>query len=212
MVLNSMNENGYIVFDVSLLAPESHDLVKGIIEENNLTFVVSLGMLKVFKQIRKLKGYLLLWDIDVGYADLIANFLERINFFKKVKVVHVKDLPKPEFLDLLKDEIRKRKIVNEGFVDFLAEEMCLVLNGYPVLCTAASSWKIVEFFKGIGAEIKSVIRARIYEKSRMLKTKKFKLSALAMGLRAAFVYALQGPLAAIGILGTDTIKLVIVNG
>ena len=202
-----------------MLAPESHDLVKGIIEENNLTFVVSLGMLKVFKQIRKLKGYLLLWEIDVRYADLIANFLERINFFEKVKVVPVEDLPKPEFLDLLKDEIReylkklvKEGFVDEGFVDFLAEEMCLALNGYPVLCTAASSWKIVEFFKGIGAEIKSVIRARIYEKSRMLKTKKFKLSALAMGLRAAFVYALQGPLAAIERLGTDTIKLVIVNG
>lgn len=210
--LNSMDENRHIVFDVSLLAPESHDLVEGILEENNLTFVMSKEMAQVFKGIRGLKGYLRLWEIDVRYADLIADFLERIKIFERVKVVAVEDLPKPKFVGFLEDVIREKKIVHEDFVDFLAEEMCLALNGYPIICTATSSWKIVKFFEGIGAKVKRTARARIYEKMRMLKTKKFKLAALAIGLNVAFVYVLEGPLDAINILGTGAINLVIVNG
>ena len=90
--------------------------------------------------------------------------------------------------------------------------MCLALAGYPILCTSASKWKIVEFFERIGAKVKRVVHMRVREKGEMLRMRKFRNMVLAMGLSAAFVYVFAGPLAAFTELGATAITLIVVDG
>ena len=201
-----------IIFDVSLLAPQSHDFVEGLLEEGNLTFVATIGMLKILRDIQKFKGLLHLWDINPRYAKLIASFVERVNLYEKVKPIALEDLPEHRFWGFLRELIYEKGVTEDILADFLAEEMCLAFAGYPILCTAASPWKIVEFFEKIGARVKRVIHAHMREKAEMLRTKKFGLLVSAMGLNTAFVYVLTGPLGALGVLGSEVITLVIVDG
>lgn len=206
-----IEENRTVVFDVSLLAPEAQELVSALLEEGNFTFIATPLMLRVFKEIDKYRGLLRLWGIDTRYAELISKFLYKVEFFERVKPISVEDLPEREFLGLLKGLIRERN-VGPAFEDFLAEEMCLAIAGYPILCIAGSRWKIVEFFEKVGAKVKKVIHMRVREKGEMLRTRKFRNMVLAKGLGAALVYAFGGPIAALTNLGAEAIKLIIVDG
>jgi len=200
-----------VVFDVSLLSPDSLELVRVLLEEGNLTFVATLTMLKIIHEIDKYRGLLRLWNIDTRNAELILRFLHELKFFEKVKTVAIEDLREKEYLVFLKELIREKNIA-PAFEDFLAEEMCLALAGYPILCTSASKWKIVEFFERIGAKVKRVVHMRVWEKGEMLRMRKFRNMVLAMGLNAAFVYVFAGPLAAFTELGATAITLIVVDG
>jgi len=200
-----------VVFDVSLLSPDSLLLVQALLEEGNLTFIVTLTMLKLFREIHMYKGLLRLWNIDTRSAEWILKSLQILNFFERVKTVNIEDLREKEYLGFLKEMIREKEIA-PGVEDFLAEEMCLALAGYPILCTAASKWKIVEFFEGIGAKVKETIHIGMREKGEMIKTEKFRNMVLAKGLGAALVFVFAGPLGAFIKLSTDAITLIIVDG
>lgn len=203
--------NRLVVFDVSLLAPESLQLVQALLEEGGLTFIATPAMLRILKEIDKYRGLLRLWNIDTRYAEHALKFLYYLKFFDKVKLVSVEDLPEKEYLGLLKELIREKEIAL-GFEDFLAEEMCLALAGYPIFCTSASGWKVVEFFEKVGAKVKRVVHLRVREKGEMLRTSRFRNMVLAMGLNAAFVYAFAGPLAAFTEFGGAIITLIVVDG
>ena len=203
--------NRMVIFDVSLLAPESLQLVQALLEENGLTFVATPTMLKILREIDKYRGLLRLWNIDTRYAEPALKFLHHLKFYDRVKEVSVENAPEKEYLGLLKELIREKEIA-PSLEDFLAEEMCLALAGYPIFCTSASRWKIVEFFMKIGAEVKRVIRLRVREKGEMLRTSRFRNMVLAMGLNAAFVYAFASPLTAFTELGATAIKLIVVDG
>jgi len=200
------------VFDVSLLSPESLDLLKGILDEGNLTFVLTREMLKVLREIREYRGLLRLWGINTRYAEFIADFLGKIGFFEKVKAIALEDLPDRKFVEYLRELIHEKDVTRGILADYLADEMCLALVGYPILCTSASRWKIVEFFEAIGARVKGVVHAHLREKAEMIRTKRFRLMVLAKALGAAFVYVLTGPLGLFGMLGPEVISLVIVDG
>jgi hypothetical protein len=139
-------ENRMIVFDVSLLAPESLELVKALLEQGNLTFVATPTMLKILREMDKYRGLLGLWNIDTRHAERILDILHGSKFFEKVKIIAVEDLREKEYLGFLMELIRERDVA-PYFEEFLAEEMCLAIAGYPILCTSASPWVIVEFFK-----------------------------------------------------------------
>lgn len=201
-----------VVFDVSLLSPESLDLLNGLLNEGNLTFVLTIEMSKILREVRENKGLLRLWGINTRYAEYITDFLRRTKFFEKVKVVVLEDLPVHKFLGDLKGLIRKKDIAQGILADFLAEEMCLAFVGYPILCTSTSRWKIVEFFERVGAKVKGVVHAHLKEKAEMIGTKRFRLMVLAKALGAAFVYVFTGPLGLFGMLGPEVISLVIVDG
>jgi hypothetical protein len=200
-----------VVFDVSLLSPHSLELVRVLLEEGNLTFVATPTMLKIIKELDKYRGLLRLWNIDTRNAELILKILHDLKFFEKVKIVAVEDLREKEYLGPLMELIREKEIA-PGIEGFLVEEMCLAVAGYPILCTSASKWKIVEFFERIGAKVKRVVHMRVREKGEVLRTEKFRNMVLAMGLSAAFVYVFAGPLAAFTELGATAITLIVVDG
>jgi hypothetical protein len=206
-----VEEERTVVFDVSLLSPDSLELVRVLLEEGNLTFVATSTMLKIIKELDKYRGLLRLWDIDTRNAELILRILHELKFFEKVKTVAIEDLREKEYLGFLIELIREKEIA-PGVEDFLAEEMCLVLAGHPILCTAASKWRIVEFFEGIGAKVKETIHVGMREKGEMLKTEKFRNMVLAKGLGAALVFVLAGPRGAFIKLIPDAITLIIVDG
>lgn len=200
-----------LVFDTSLLTTDSLALVQALLEEDNLTFTVTLDMLKIFRELDTNRGLLRLWDIDTRYAEWILNHLYFLKFFERVKVVNIEDLPEKEYLGLLEDLIREKEVA-PGFKDFLADEICLALTGYPILCTASSRWKIIEFFEKIGAKVRRTIHMRAREKGIMLRTSKFRNMVLAMGLKVAFVHVFAGPLVAFTELGGAAIILIVVDG
>jgi hypothetical protein len=207
-----VEEGKLVVFDVSLLAPHSQDLLQALIVEGNLTFVATPRMREVLKEIEGYRGLLKLWNIDTRYARLIADFLRQTKLVEKVKVTACEELPEYKLWGYLKDAIVEKKITSDILADFVADEMCLVLGGYPILCTASSKWKIVEFYEKIGVRVKRTIHVRLKEKGEMLGTKKFRNMVLAKGLDVAFVYAFAGPLVAFTDLGAAAITLIIVDG
>ena len=207
-----VEEGKLVVFDVSLLAPHSQDLLQTLIVEGNLTFVVTPRMQGILKEIEGYKGLIKLWNIDTRYAKSIANFIHQTKLVDKVKVIACEELPEYKVWGYFKDALVEKEITRDILADFVADEMCLALAGFPILCSASSQWRIVDFFKKIGASVKKIIRARIKEKGEMLRTNKFPLMVLAKGLRIAFIYVIKVPLDVFAQFGLEMISLVIVDG
>jgi hypothetical protein len=178
-----------------------------------LTFIATPGMLRLLGEIKEYRGLLRLWGIDPRYASLVARFIRRTKLIEKVKPVAVEDLPEYEIWGSLVRSIVKSGITEKGLLsEFVADEMCLALSGYPIFCTSSSQWRIVQFFEKVGAKVRRTIHARLEEKGKMLRTRNFRLMALAMGINAAFVYVFRGSLDALLALGSGVITLVIVDG
>jgi hypothetical protein len=207
-----VEESRLVVFDVSLLAPHLQDLLQALIVEGNLTFVATPRMQGILKEIEGYKCLLKLWNIDTRYARSIADFLRQTKLVEKVKVIACEELPEYKVWGYLKDAIVEKEITSDILADLVADEMCLAIAGFPILCSASSHWKIVEFFKKIGVSVRKIIRARIKEKGEMLRTKKFRLMVLAKGLRIAFIYVIKVPLDVFAQFGLEMISLIIVNG
>jgi len=205
-------ESQTVVFDVSLLAPYSQELVKALLEKRNLTFIVTPRMQEMLKKLEEYKGVLRLWDIDVRYCRLISDFIHQTGLMDKIKVVSCEEFPEYKVWNYFKEAIVEKGVTRDALADFLADEMCLAFVGFPVLCCALSRWKIVEFFQKIGASVGRTIRARMMEKGKMLKTNKLRLAVLAKGIGVALVYIIKTPLDAIVQFGVEAIKLVIVDG
>ena len=205
-------ESQTVVFDVSLLTPHSQELVEALLEGGNLTFIVTPRMREMLRKLEEYKGVLRLWDIDVRYSRLISDFIRRTGLMDKIKVMACEEFPEYKAWDYFKEAIVEKGVARDALADFLADEMCLALVGYPILCCALSQWKIVEFFQKIGASVSKTVRARMMEKREILKTSKLRLAVLAKGIGIALVYIIKTPLDAIVQFGIETIKLVIVDG
>ncbi|MGB9960573.1 MAG: hypothetical protein ACPLKQ_08705 [Candidatus Bathyarchaeales archaeon] len=205
-------ENRIVVFDVSLLAPHSQEVVEMLLEESNLTFIMTPRMQEVLRKIEEYTGILRLWDIDTRYARLIADFIRRIELTERVKVMACEELPEYRVWGYFKEAVLEKEIAQGVLADFLADEMCLALAGYPILCCASSRWRIVEFFEKIGISIIKIIRARMMEKADLLKTKRASLAILAKGIGIALVYVIKTPLDAIVQFGVEMVKLIVVDG
>jgi len=205
-------KNQMVVFDASLLAPHSQELVEALLEERNLTFIMTPRMQETLRKIEEYGGILRLWNVDTRYAKLVADFIRRTELTEKAKVIACEELSEYKVWGYFKDAVLEKEIAQGILADFLADEMCLALAGYPILCCASSRWRIVEFFEKIGVSVRKVIRARLMEKSEMLKTKRFRLAILAKGTGIALVYILKTPLDAIVQFGVEMIKLIIVDG
>ncbi len=205
-------ENRIVVFDVSLLAPHSQEVVEMLLEESNLTFIMTPRMQEVLRKIEEYTGILRLWDIDTRYARLIADFIRRTKLTEKAKVMACEELPEYRVWGYFKEAVLEKEIAQGVLADFLADEMCLALAGYPILCCASSQWRIVEFFEKIGISIRKTIRARMMEKADLLKTKRASLAILAKGIGIALVYVIKTPLDAIVQFGVEMVKLIVVDG
>jgi len=206
-----------VVFDLSLVSPLSQEFTRSLLGRyGRLTFIATPRMLQLLKEIVKYRGILRVWDIDIRYVELIMKFITTSHLIEKIKPINIESLSGYKIFDIFKDLICENITELHPFANFIADEMCLALEGYPILCTSCSEWKIVEFFDKIGVKIKRRIPSSVIEKGIILRTKSFRLMALAMGVKAAFVYVLKGPLEAFQDFGADIIAdmiaLVIVDG
>ena len=105
------------------------------------------------------------------------------------------------WLNLRDDEVAK----------FLTDEIALAITlKHPILCVAASEWRIVNFLR-IGARTKKTLQLQMSEKSKLFKTEKGQKKILAAGLGAALVYVVGGIVAGVTAALGEALTLIIVD-
>ena len=120
---------------------------------------------------------------------------------------------KPTPLDKKLEEFRKQYVVvalrrhiidndpnlqfiTDDVIQFISAEICLALGAYsnpiptPIFCTQTSSWKIVEIFKKIGANMKNEIIEYAEHKKTFFR-ENWEI-VLCKAARGAFVWVFEG--------------------
>lgn len=187
-----------MVIDPSLLTVPGLELLGGLLEEGNLQFTITADMKELLENREAFRDVLLQWGEYPGQVNMAYDTVQRSELPYRAKVVQLNQDMELLISEHLISEIRYSISRKRNIYEFLSNEMALAISaGIPILCISSSpEWKIVEFFKRVGAKIGNTIDIQFDKKKQFLKTTDFRKLTIASALSAAIIVATGGSAAA----------------
>ena len=193
-----------VVFDPSLLVPPSNILLRDLLHDDHISILLTGIMKDVLSSPSNLEELLRLWEGQpYDFQGWINNNLP----LNKLKLMEP-SIPQ----ELRADLDRRLRTVGAPpkAAEFMSDEISLALSyASPIFCTETSSFKIVQFLRRIGANIKDKIVEHGETKVAFFSQAEAWKKVLSGGLGAAFIWAFGGPTAGLLALGASGITIVI---
>jgi len=200
-----------VAFDPSLIRLSSISFFEELADEHDVRFVVSNSMKKVLTNWSDATSLLELWEANHAEARAVSKYIIEKSIAKRFDVVELKDERQYLYSKILEREIYRHITKKRPLIKFLADEILLGLDGYPIFATASSSWSIVEKLRQIKCNVREPVLHYFGHKAQLLKLKSARKKIIASGLGAVLVFVLGGPLALAGAVGVGAINAIVVD-
>ncbi len=183
-----------VVLDPSLLTVRGSEFLIGLLEERNLQLAITADMQELLEDRTAFRDVLLQWGEYPGQVNMAYDISQRYELPYGAKVVQLNQDMESLISEHLISEIRYSISRKRNVYEFLSNEMALAISaGIPILCISSSpEWKIVEFFKRVGAKMGNIIDIQFDKKRQYFRTTNFRKLTIASVLSAAIIVATGG--------------------
>ena len=208
-----VTENKEVILDPSLLTVGGFPLLSDLLQEDNLRFIVTQEMKDYLGKDDVVKSLVIQWGEAPVNIPLVLQLIRTSELLYRPQLETRKIGDNYYFYKdiVLNLAIRFQINDDENIAGFMADEMALALDTRtPILCISSSpTWKIVEFFGKVGAQLRGTISIQFDRKVEFVGMRGFWKQVIAAGLGTAFVFAVASPIVGAVYGATSAITIIV---